>query len=142
MLCATEACARFARRTVPRLFGKALQFATERVEDLTPLFEERLNDEVLLSSDAPPVPAQGPSAEQKQILLRMHETHYRKFLDDRVPLLDDHTPREAARDPALRPKLLDLMKFHINGLERRSKADGVCYSVDWLLEELELTELK
>jgi len=49
---------------------------------------------------------------------KFHEQHYRQFIDSPAPMLDDKTPRQAARDKKLRPKLIDLMKIHLNGIAK------------------------
>lgn len=38
------------------------------------------------------------------------ERHYRAWPDTRIPALDDLTPRQAAGDPAMRPRLVRLLK--------------------------------
>jgi hypothetical protein len=52
------------------------------------------------------------------------------------------SPREAAKDLTMRPILLELMKEHIHGIEDQSKKQGLQISIDWVLEELGLLELK
>ena len=46
------------------------------------------------------------------------------FLDERLVALGHRTPREAARDPALRPKLIHLMKQRVRSLDERNLQAG------------------
>jgi hypothetical protein len=68
--------------------------------------------------------------------------HYTKFLDDAIPALKGLSPRQAATDLLMRPRLVELMKEHIHGIEAQSKNQGIRISLDWVLEELSLMELK
>jgi hypothetical protein len=54
----------------------------------------------------PPVPPEI----QRQVIHQFLEAHYRSWPDIAVPALDGRTPREAARDRALRPRLISLLK--------------------------------
>lgn len=58
------------------------------------------------------------------------------------PALDNMTPRKAAADPRTRLKLIELMKHHLKGIEERNKDTGLNLNIDWVLDELALTELK
>ena len=68
--------------------------------------------------------------------------HYRTLLDERSPALENHTPRAAAQSSALRPLLVEWMKDHIHQIESNNLRDGSHHSLDWVVEELGLTELK
>jgi hypothetical protein len=65
----------------------------------------------------------------------------RAFLDDSVPALDGRTPREAARDLVLRPKLLRLMKQRVRSQDERNLRTGRTEDLNWMLRELDLHEL-
>ncbi len=49
-------------------------------------------------------------------------------------------PREAARRDDCRERLIELMKEHINGLEKLMEDKGIKISIDWVLKELGLDE--
>jgi len=68
--------------------------------------------------------------------------HYRKFLEDRIPALDNLTPREAAARPDMRDRLVALMKGHLQTMDGHSKQDGRVYDIGWVLDELGLAEMK
>jgi hypothetical protein len=65
----------------------------------------------------------------------------RAFLDDKVPALSNRTPREAATDPALRPKLIQLMKQRVRRHDESNLETGRTDDINWLLQELNLEEI-
>ena len=69
------------------------------------------------------------------------EVSERAFLDDKIPVLDNRTPREAVADPALRAKLALLVKRRVNDTDFRNLKKGTARDIDWLPAELGLTEL-
>lgn len=76
------------------------------------------------------------------MLEQTFRSHYQKFLSEPVPALKGLTPREAARDRALRPRLVELMKQHLQTIDSHSRREGHPFSIDWVLDELGLEELK
>jgi hypothetical protein len=65
------------------------------------------------------------------------ERHYRAWPDTRIPALDDLTPRQAAADPAMRPRLVRLLKtIELHEAEGGDAADG--FAPHWLWRELGL----
>ena len=65
----------------------------------------------------------------------------RAFLDSDIPALDGHTPREAALQPALRPKLIRLLKDRVRSTDEQNLANGATYDNNWLLRELGANEI-
>jgi hypothetical protein len=61
-----------------------------------------------------------PHEIQAEILSEFHERRYRQFMDSPAPMLENKTPRQAAQNKRLRPKLIDLRKLHIQGIEKRN----------------------
>ena len=84
----------------------------------------------------------GPLANKAALLEATLQGQLRAILEHRVPALGGRTPRESARDIALRPQLLEWVKGLIHETETNNRRDGTNISVDWLLDELGLTELK
>lgn len=76
------------------------------------------------------------------MMQEVFRSHYKKFLDDRIPALDNMTPREAARRPEMRDRMVALMKGHLQTMDGHSKKDGRLYDIGWVLEELGLGEMK
>jgi hypothetical protein len=54
--------------------------------------------------------------------------HYATFLDTPIPALDDRTPRQAARDPALRERLDALLRDHEYGTTQRIGESAVDFA--------------
>jgi len=74
-------------------------------------------------------------------LLEAVRQQYATFADEPLPWLKGGTPRAAAADPALRPRLVRLMKTHIRGVDNRRRKEGLDIDLNPLLAELGLHEL-
>ena len=147
---------RFAqlRRQVEAHFGQRVRFTGERLDDLgarmavkEPAVDEslippRLLEEpekiLLASSRLPPLPPGLSRNEAERELMRAAD---RAFLDDDIPALDNKTPREAARDLALRPRLIRLLKQRVRTHDERNLQTGRTDDINWLLRELGADEI-
>jgi len=147
---------RFAqlRRQFEAHLGQCLRFTSERLDDLglrmatkEPSVDEslvppRLLDEpqriLLASSRVPPLP---PGRSREEVELELMHAADRVFLDDNIPALDHKTPREAARDPALRPRLIHLLKQRVQAHDERNLRTGRTDDINWLLRELGADEI-
>jgi len=79
-----------------------------------------------------------PREVQEALVLDHYARHYRAWLDEKIPAIDDHTPREAARDAALRPKLISLIEG-LEGIYQRALQMGApAYDPSWMWDELGL----
>ena len=92
-----------------------------------------LTSSVLLNSRTPKSPAETEAD--------CFAAMAREFVDASVPALEGRTPREAARDPRLRPTLIRLMKSRIQSSDQRSLKTGQSYDENWILRELGLDEI-
>lgn len=101
--------------------------------------EKKVRDAIRLhgSDGAPePSPDELPRAVQEALVLDALARHYRKWIDDQIPALDDHTPRQAAADASLRPKLADLIRG-LEGFYQQALMDGKpAYDPSWMWSEL------
>jgi hypothetical protein len=147
---------RFAqlRRQFEAHFGQRVRFTGERLDDLgarmavkEPAVDEslippRLLEEpekiLLASSRLPPLPPGLSRNEAERELMRAAD---RAFLDDDIPALDNKTPREAARDLALRPRLIRLLKQRVRTHDERNLQTGRTDDINWLLRELGADEI-
>ena len=147
---------RFARlrEAFEGLMGNLVTFKGERLDDLAA--QMRLKDEpydaslvpprllegteqmIIESSRMPVAPASGGGA---GALNRALQAQARTFLDNPVPRLGGQTPREAAQNPELRPKLLRMMKERIRAQDEENLRTGRADSLDWMLRELGLEEI-
>jgi tetratricopeptide (TPR) repeat protein len=66
----------------------------------------------------------------------MLHRHYKTWLDDAIPALDGTTPRSAAKDPRLRPKLIQLLREHENQQDRARQRGELWYDIGWIWQEL------
>ncbi|MFK7892876.1 MAG: hypothetical protein AB8B63_18830 [Granulosicoccus sp.] len=71
-----------------------------------------------------------------QALLQTHlMEHYRRTLDEPIPMLDNHTPRVCAADPEKRQSVVDWLKYLENSA---SKTPGRSPDLRWMWSELGL----
>jgi hypothetical protein len=92
------------------------------------------------SRAAEPAPELNPAA-MAEVLNRIKEAHYRRTLDEPVPMLGDRTPRECARSKQGRKKLANWIKEIENGELRQAASTGVpAYDVSWMWRELGVDE--
>ena len=96
-------------------------------------------ERMILMSHRLPVPSVDVSKEEAEAELRRAADV--AFLDGAVPALDNHTPRQAASDPALRPKLVLLMKRRIRMDDEQNLRTGGDLNSNWMLRELGLDDL-
>jgi hypothetical protein len=130
----------FAKKLMTRYFGRKLKLSEEKTVDLA---EQVLNRDDEETAEPPSVPQSDiPQDVKQEMLEQFHRRHYEKFIDDTIPMLDDMTPRQAATDIQMRPRLIELMKLHLNGIEKKSRDEGLDLDLDWVLDELNLNELR
>ena len=142
------------RREFENQLGGQVQFTGERVDDMAaqlaakepdvdrtlvpPRLLENPDQFALATSRVPALPpGLSPKDAESELMLAAE----RAFLDDVVPALDNRTPREAVRDPALRARLIQLMKRRVQSHDERNLQTGRTDDINWLLRELDLTEI-
>jgi hypothetical protein len=142
------------RRQFEEHLGDRVRFSSERVDDFgvqmsarEPTVDESLApprlldnpDTFLMTSSRLPALLPGVSPEDAENQwMRAAE---RAFLDEHIPALSNRTPREAARDPSLRPKLIQLMKQRVRSHDERNLKTGRTDDINWPLHELNLQEI-
>lgn len=134
--------------------GHLTRFTGERLDDLgarmaakesptdKSLVPPRLLEnpgQILLTSSV--MPALPPGASQEQTEADLFREAERQFLDDHIPALDNRTPREAASEPALRPRLIHLLKQRVRRHDERNLETGRNDDINWLLRELGADEI-
>ncbi len=130
------------------------QFTGERLDDVAGTMAERdpkvdrslvppqlleNPNQILMTSSR--VPATMGDMSPEDLREELYAAHERAFLDDAIPALDGRTPREAAGDPALRPKLIRLMKSRVRQCDEENLETGSNRDVNWMLRELGLEEI-
>ncbi len=128
----------FAKELVESYFGDRLEFTNE---EITPI--ESLMDSRTPPGPTPPGPSeQIPPEVEAQVIQELYAKQYKNFLDEPVPMIDNMTPRQAARVPSMRPKLIELIKLHLNSIDTANIDGGIDIDIDWILDELGLDELR
>lgn len=142
------------RELLEKRLGSQIEFSRERRDNLTGkmLADEPEVDESLIpprllefptsfgiSTSTLPAGPTGLTTEEH--ISGALKEYYRKLLDQKIPALHDHSPREAARDPALRGALLEWMKGLVRLTDARNLQTGGNDDVNGLIRELGLTEI-
>ena len=95
--------------------------------------------------DAPAPPSSDiPSEIATELVHAMLDKQYRAVLDQPVPMLGDISPREAARMPAGRDKVVAWLKYLENqSANRGDPADPMAtYDFEWMWLELGVDKLR
>jgi hypothetical protein len=137
----TKQAFEFAKKMVKKYFKKLLRQENEAVVDLAKMLLDKF-DRGDLESPTGPKPPEIPREVEEKLMKDFYEKTYTKFMDEPVPALDNWTQRQAAVDPRMRMRLIELMKEHLHGLEGQFKGKGFTIDISWVLDELGLTELK
>jgi hypothetical protein len=134
--------------------GDSIRFCGERRDDLSKDLKtgQDLSDHTLvpprllesltsvsLQTARVPVP-DAPGAKEAS-LARFKSQQAKAWLDLPVPGLDDKTPREAAADPAIRPRLLQMLKDRVRQQDEENLRTGSTGDLNWMLRELGADEL-
>jgi len=142
------------RTQIEEHLGDSVRFSGERIEDIgaqmsanEPAVAESLVPPRLLENPEKIVAAISRSTELRADMpFEEAEAQWRReadreFLDEQVPALSNRTPREAARDPSLRPKLIHLMKQRVRSHDAFNLETGGTEDINWMLRELDLGEI-
>lgn len=133
------------RKIIEGIPGFPLEFRGERVDDL--------GKQVLKPLDPKMVASVAPRLRENplQLSMRMHRidsgfdgdlgVFLRAWLDDPNPMLGGSTPRQAAKDPTMRTKVVRLTKGQIRRLDEACEAQGLVGVDCQILEEIGLGEL-
>ena len=142
------------RRRFEQRMGDRVRFTGERLDDFAQMLAQKdpqpdlslvpprlvaEPNKILFSAARVPMPVTPKSQSEMERDLRVAMD--REFLDHAIPALDGRTPREAARDPVLRPKLVRLMKERVRRCDEHNLETGGRDDVNWMLRELGLDEI-
>lgn len=142
------------RTQFERELGDRVRFSGEAVENLTAhlkskeptydralvpprLLEQPMKIVLFSSRVASTAPADSPAQLESNYAAELD----RAWLDQSVPALNGQTPRQAAHDPALRPKLIRLLKDRVRRVDKRNLETGSSVDINWLLKELGAHEI-
>jgi len=116
------------------LAGDCLGHSSRTAIELTPENIERLSREHRVSRE--PAPEVPPELEE-QLLHEVLQRHYTAWVHESLPALGGKTPTEAAADPAMREKLVALLK-DLELHHATAPPPMGTYDPSWLWEELGL----
>ncbi|HSB82322.1 MAG TPA: SEC-C metal-binding domain-containing protein, partial [Candidatus Methylomirabilis sp.] len=121
----------WAKARLAELAGDAILLRADVIEDpmekLRTMPEGRRGREA--SSEIPP-------EVQTRLLGQTLHRHFTAWLDQEIPALDGRTPRQAARDVLLRPKLIQLLREIENAQDRERQHGKPWYDAAWMWETL------
>jgi hypothetical protein len=107
---------------------------------LKDFFNDTATTEMLaeLGIDVGEEEGEAPSEDQKQVVHQVLENHYRKWLYEPLPALDDAAPRDAVTDPVTR---VEVVKLLLEAEERTRTSSWPMneFDFDFLWEELGLS---
>ena len=149
---------RFAqlRAEFERAFGQDVELVGERTDDVARQLAQKHPPQFDAALVPPELLALAPKYEMRVSLVRANDQrvtdtnemqrqvlrgNVSTFADAALPAMDGRTPREAARDPLLRPKLVALMKRHVRLHDTACRRLGEHVDINGLLRDLGLTEL-
>ena len=142
------------RSAAEGILGRRISFVSERRDDLAArlagqdpavdlsLVPPRLLEETTradFGSSRLPPPPKGVS--MKEYMARLRLEQFREWIDEPVPALDGHTPRRAATDGQLRPRLVQLVKERVRQHDEENLESGRADDINPYLRELGLVEL-
>lgn len=121
-----------ARTLIEELAGGSVVYRVSVQEDV----EKKLEKE----RDAATAPMSLESEEVEAALLEHLSRHYRKWLDEEIPMFDGLTPRAAARSPSLRPKVVEALKDLEHMYYRALRAGAPAFDPFWMWGALGLDD--
>ena len=122
------------RALLERAAGAGVRHAGTTHEDM----QRQVKDGLRIGSGREPVGNGLPPDVNESMVLDFYARHYRKWLDEPVPALDDKTPRAAAGNPPLRSRLIDLLHGLVNLYQTALQNGEPAYDPSWMWEELRL----
>ncbi len=130
----------FGKKMLEKYFRDKIVLRKETVVDIARQLAEDIKQgkERPAPDDAEEIPLEI----RRKLAQDLYKKQYRTFLDEGVPALDGMTPRKAAKMPSMRPRLVELMKFHLNAMEKQNRDENLGVDIGWVLDELGLDELK
>ena len=121
----------WAKARLTELVGEAIRLCADVVED--PMAKLRAMPEGQRpKEDSSEIP---PDVRTRLVGQMLHR-HFTAWLDQQIPALDGRTPRQAARDILLRPKVIQLLQEIENIQDRERQQGKPWYDAAWMWEVL------
>lgn len=130
----SEARAERGRRMLEDLAPESLRYRMTGTEDMKQTLARAES-----RHQAEP-PRSIPPDVEAELLHQYYENHYRAWVDQPVPALDNLTPRQAASDRQRRQKLITLLKDFENRAAHEANEGRPSYDFTWMWQELKLQQ--
>lgn len=128
---------KFAEKMLKKYLDNKIAFCSVESQSLKDTLDKRKEDFKEDESEEQEKDSIPPEV-KKEVLKKYLTDHYRKILGEKIPILNDLTPRQVAKIPEMRQRLLDFAKLHIESLEKQ----GLPEIAENFIDELGLKELK
>jgi hypothetical protein len=112
--------------------GDLLSLRADVIEDPSRMIEAARSAQ----TEAPP--HEIPPEIETRLTGQMLQRHFTAWLDEKIPALNGRTPRAAARDPKLRPKVIQLLREIENHQDRARQQGRPWYDIGWVWRELKI----
>ena len=131
----------FAKKMIKQYFSEKLQLENEAVVDLAKIIAGKMDEPPRVPRPVGPSPDMPKDVEEK-LMNDYFQNMYKKFLDEPVPALMGKTPRQSSKNRNMRFLLIDLIKGHLHHVDRQAREKGFAIDISWIVDELNLKELK
>ena len=121
----------WAKARLTKLVGEAIRLRADVVED--PMAKLRAMPEGRRAQEAS---SEIPPDVRTRLVGQMLHRHFTAWPDQQIPALDGRTPRQAARDVLLRPKVIQLLREIENIRDRERQQGKPWYNAAWMWEAL------
>jgi len=118
------------KEVLARALGNAIRHRVDSIETL----ESRLSKSTGCDSEPEAI---DPEVERR-VLQGALDDHYRRWLDTRIPALENKTPRQASKTKEGREELEDLLRVLEHTERLRAERGGPEYDVSWIRRELNM----
>ncbi len=122
---------------IKRIAGDLTQYKTTTYSNVQSLLEKHKSGKPEPDFDMEDL---SPADREKldQALKEEQKKYYKKWLDMDIPMLDGHTPRQAARSPELKSNIIEMLKDLEHFYEEELTRGKPGFDPSWMWEELGL----
>lgn len=122
-------------RSICGEWGDAVDHIDSRTMETADLLRKKLDEKT-------PVASEPMDDELRAHMQEYYDGHYRRWLDQPVPMLENLSPREAVEVKRLRPAVTELIRGLESDHERAQRDGGVSHDPTWMWKELGLRRPK
>jgi hypothetical protein len=133
------------RAMLEALDGELLRHRETSHENLRRALQDHIRAKYLsgkadVDDDGDAPPSALPPDVNEALVLGHYASYYRTWIDEPVPALDGATPRQAAADPELRGRAVELIQTLIAGYQHDLRHRQPAYDPSWMWAELGLVD--